>query len=292
MKSFFSVIKEFNYKKDVDLTSYNTFRIKARAKILIEVNSQNLVRLINLLKIYNKKYIILGCGSNVIFASKVVKQIVVVVKDKASICVRGSETISCGAGESLPNVVLHYLKNGYSGFEWAVGIPASVGGAVVMNAGAFSSSMKDVIKSVTYFDGSKVKRINASQCGFEYRSSIFKKEGWIVLRVEFYFKEGVKEDILDKMKNYLDLRKSKQPSEPSAGSIFKNGENFYAGKLIEELGLKGKKVGGAGVSNVHANFIINSGGASGRDVVKLIKYIKKLAKIKFNATLYEEVVIQ
>ena len=291
MKSFFSCLKGFNYKTNVDLTNYNTFRIKAVAKVLVEVQSNKVIELIEVLRKNNKKFIVLGAGSNVVFASKVIKSVVVVISDKATIFEK-EDSVVCGAGEKLSLLCEYYLKNGYSGLEWAVGIPASVGGATIMNAGAFSCSMKDVVKSVVYYDGKSVKKIAGAGCGFKYRGSIFKENNFIVLSVSFKFKRADKQEVLSKVKDNLLIRKEKQPSYPSAGSVFKNGENFYAGKLIEELGLKGKRIGGAQVSEKHANFIVNIERASGKDVVRLIKHIKKLAKIKYNATLCEEVVIQ
>ena len=291
MKSFFNEISKFNVKRNVSLVSYNTFKIDSKAKILIEASSENVVEIISILKKFNKKYILLGAGSNTVFRSKVVKKIVVVLADCGTIKQKNNSII-CGAGERLSNLVLYYLKNGYGGLEWAAGIPASVGGATIMNAGAFNGSMSDVIKKVCYYDGEQIRCIKAKECGFLYRNSLFKQKGFIVLSVELKFSVLDKQSVLEVVNRNLQVRKQKQPSEPSAGSIFKNGEGFSAGALIEGLGMKGKVAGGAAISSKHANFIVNYKGATGKDVVKLIKQIKKLAKIKYNATLCEEVVIQ
>lgn len=291
MKSFFMDLAKFNIKRNVNLKDYNSFKIESRAKVLIEVCSNEVVEVITVLKKHNKEFIILGAGSNTIFESKVVKKVVVVIKDRESIVLK-KHCITCGAGESLSELCLYYLKNGFTGLEWACGIPASLGGAVCMNAGAFGGSMKSAVQSVVYFDGKDIKRIQCDSCAFGYRNSIFKEKGFIVLSVDLNYSVGNKEEIVDAVKNNLLVRKQKQPCLPSAGSVFKNGETFKAGELIESMNFKGKTVGGAMVSHKHANFIVNNGGATGKDVVKLIKEIKNLAKIKYNATLCEEVVIQ
>lgn len=291
MKSFFIDLAKFNIKRNVNLKDYNSFKIESRAKVLIEVSSNDVVEVISVLKKHNKEFIILGAGSNTIFESKVVKKVVVVIKDRASITLK-KHCITCGAGESLSELCFYYIKNGFSGLEWACGIPASVGGAVNMNAGAFGGNMQSVIQSVVCFDGKEIRRIKCDDCGFGYRRSIFKENGFIVLSVDLNYSIGKKEEIVDIVKSNLLIRKQKQPSLPSAGSVFKNGETYKAGELIERMNFKGKSVGGAMVSYKHANFIVNNGGATGKDVVKLIKEIKNLAKIKYNATLCEEVVIQ
>ena len=291
MESFFNEIAKFNYRENVDLSRYNTFLIKSKAKLFIEVESYRVVELLQILNKYKQEYFILGCGSNVIFKSKIIKKVVIHICDKNTISVRG-KYVYCGAGERLSALVNFYHKKGYAGFEWAVGIPASVGGAVCQNAGAFSKSIKECVKSVIFFDGKRVRKLKVEECEMEYRNSIFKKRGYIILGVMALISKDKKEKIKERMREFVLLRTAKQPQLPSAGSVFKNGESFYAGKLIEEMGLKGKRVGGAMVSEKHANFIVNYKNASGKDVVKLIKEIKKMAKIKFNATLCEEVVIQ
>lgn len=291
MESFFNEIAKFNYRENIDLSRYNTFLIKSKAKLFIEVGSHEVAELIQILNKYKKEYFILGCGSNVVFLSKVVKKVVIHICDKNTICVRG-RYVYCGAGERLSALVNFYYKKGFAGFEWACGIPASVGGAVCQNAGAFNKSMSNFLKSIIFFDGKNVRKLKVEECEMEYRNSLFKKNGYIVLGIIALISKDNKEKIRERMNKFVLVRREKQPQLPSAGSVFKNGENFYAGKIIEELGLKGKRVGGAMVSEKHANFIINYKNASGKDVVKLIKEIKNLAKIKFNATLCEEVVIQ
>ena len=175
-------------------------------------------------------------------------------------------------------LALYTINEGYEGLDFATGFPASVGGAICMNAGCYGKSMSDTVKEVTYLDDKlNVKTISLSECDFEYRSSLFKKhKEFIVLSATFKLKKGNKEELKKVMNERMQKRIDSQPLEkPSAGSVFKNPEGMFAGKLIEDAGLKGKTMGGAKVSEKHGNFIINNGGATGEDIRNLVNYIKE-----------------
>jgi UDP-N-acetylmuramate dehydrogenase len=185
------------------------------------------------------------------------------------------------------------LNLGLSGIEWAVGIPGSVGGAVYGNAGSFEKSMKDIVKEVRVYDikENKIKNLNNKLCNFSYRESVFKKtKKYIIISVVLKFKKNNKKEIKNNIKNYLIYKKRVQPlNYPSAGSVFKNPKGFSAAKLIEDCGLKGKIIGGAKISEKHANFIVNFDNAKAEDVKKLIFLAKKLVKNKFKINLKEEI---
>jgi len=239
------------------------------------------------------------------------------------------KTIYAEAGTPLALVVSEATKKGLTGLEWAVGIPGTVGGAIWGNAGAFKNSMQNIVKKVEVLDSKtlKIKNFKNKDCKFSYRESIFKKNSnLIILSATLQLKKGNKREIEKKIKEYLNYRKGKQPLNlPSAGSIFKNPPGFSAGelgeedkssslstelpkevkvrkrmkfscdfaaaRLIEECGLKGKRVGNVKISEKHANFIVNLGGGKAKDVKKLIKIIKNKVKNKFGIILEEEIVI-
>jgi len=199
------------------------------------------------------------------------------------------------AGTPLAALVFKTLKLGATGFEWAVGIPGTVGGAVCGNSGAFGKSISDVIDRVEVFDAEKltIKELKKDDCYFGYRESLFKKnKNLVILKATFLVKKGNKKEIENKIKEYLTGRRGKYPGNfPSIGSIFKNppGRKFSAGKLIEKAGLKGKRAGGVKISEKHGNFILNVGRGKSADVKKLIKLAKKRVKNKFGIELEEEI---
>ena len=194
-------------------------------------------------------------------------------KDKA--------TVSAG----VKNAVLaqKLLENELSGFEFAAGIPGTIGGAIRMNAGAYGGEIKDILEEVTYLDYSTLeeKTITNKECDFEYRHSVFCNNKNIILSATFNFNKDEKINIQEKMNLYAKSRKDNQPLEyPSAGSTFKRGEDFITAKLIDECGLKGYTIGGAQVSEKHAGFIINKDKATSKDIIELIDYVKKVVKEK------------
>jgi len=264
------------FKKNVLLKNHTTFRIGGSAKyFFVAKTKEELIEAINLAKKLNPSpfpkgdrvklpFFILGGGSNILVSD------------------RGFNGLVIKFGQSLSS----YISKG---LEWAVGIPGTIQGAVWGNAGAFKKSMKDVVEKVEVFDTKteKVKIFKNKDCKFGYRDSIFKKKkNLIILSVKIKSKKSDAK----KIKQYLDYRKKTQPLNfPSAGSVFKNPTGFSAGKLIEDCGLKGKKVGNVKISEKHANFIVNLGRGKAKDVMKLIKIIKNRVKKKFGKTLEEEI---
>lgn len=251
------------FQKNISLKKYTAFKIGGTARYFFKAkNRSDLLKAVKEAQKRNLRFFILGGGSNLLVADEGFNGLV----------------IKTGKPLSL------------YGLDWAAGIPGTVEGAVCGNAGAFSKSMADEVRSVEVFDvkTGKVRILKNKDCQFGYRTSIFKKKkNLIILSVKLKtWKRNNQE-----AERYLEWRKKNQPlSLPSAGSVFKNPPGFSAGELIEKCGLKGKKIGGAEISKVHANFIVNSGEAAAKDVLSLIKLVKKAVKNKFNVKLEEEIV--
>lgn len=232
---------------------------------------------------------ILGNGTNTVFADSGFDGAVISTKELKEITVDGNEiTADCGA--LLSRVASAAADASLTGLEFAHGIPGSVGGAVFMNAGAYGGEMKDVLKSVTFFDGSNVKTLSADKLFFGYRESDFSKKGWIVLSATFSLKKGEEGEIRGKMRELAAKRREKQPLElPSCGSAFKRPEGHFAGKLIEDAGLKGFTVGKMQVSEKHAGFIVNLGGGTEAELEEIIRQITEKVCDKFGVTLEPEI---
>lgn len=199
--------------------------------------------------------------------------------------------IEAGAGVPLPKLAIEMGKKGYTGLEFASGIPGTIGGAVRMNAGAYGSEMKNIVVSTTYMDlDGNIKIINNAEHEFEYRKSIFAKNKCIILNTKIELIKGNIAEIEQKMHDNLKSRKEKQPLElPSAGSTFKRKEGIIVAKLIDEAGLKGFSIGGASVSSKHAGFVINTGNATAKDVLDLVEYVQNEIYNKFNVKIDLEI---
>ena len=237
-------------------------------------------------------YMILGNGSNLLVSDKGVEGAMIALDgDFKEISVE-SETVTAGAGAKLSRLCTVAMEHSLSGLEFAYGIPGTVGGAMYMNAGAYGGEMKDVALSVTAMspDGS-VREVPAAEMALGYRTSVFKTNGDIILFAKYNLHTGVKSAIKAQMEDIMGRRKSKQPLEyPSAGSVFKRPEGAFAGTLIEQCGLKGKTVGGAQVSEKHAGFIINVGGATCDDVMELVKVVQDTVKAETGYILEREII--
>ena len=210
----------------------------------------------------------------------------------ANNCVSENVSISVDAGVSNAYLAQVLLNNEITGFEFASGIPGTIGGAIAMNAGCYQKEFKDIVQEVTFIDLDEIKlyTISHKNCAFAYRSSIFLKKNCIIINAVLKLSKGVKEDIKRQMDEYREKRVSSQPLEyPNAGSTFKRGSDFVTAKLIDEAGLKGYSIGGAEVSKKHAGFIINKGNATATDIIDLIKYIKKKIFEEYNINIEEEV---
>ncbi len=276
-------------KCEEDLTKYNTYRVNCISHALaFPKNIRELKEILSILKDYSIKYLILGNGSNVILPPYYDG---VIIKLNNFIECNIKETIvTVGAGYMLNKLSSELSNMGYTGYEWAVGIPGTIGGCIYNNAGAYKMSISDLLISVTVLKDGEIIELSPYECNFGYRTSLFKEEKkYIVLSCKLKLHKGSLDEIKSLINDRTKRRVETQPlSYPSCGSVFRNPDNIPAGKLIEDLGLKGFSIGGAQVSIMHANFIINKGNATSEDIIKLINYIKKKAKSETNIDLVLE----
>lgn len=276
--------------ENVNLKKYNTYRLDVYAKYLaFPEDSESLIDLINYLKNNNIKYKILGCGSNLIFKNNY--EGCLIKLDKFNKLEINKNKVKVGAGYSIIKLSLTLSKLGLSGLEFASGIPGSIGGCIYNNAGAYNSSMENIVESIRVIDKNlEIKTLYNKDIEFEYRSSKLKKTNeYICIEANIKLSYKDKVEILKLIEDRKQRRLLTQPLEyPSAGSVFRNPENNTSWKLIEGIGYKGKILGGAKVSEKHANFIINNGNAKGTDIINLIDNIKKKVKEKYNIDLILE----
>lgn len=295
MEKFLEEVDKNNIGKverEVFLSKYTTYKVGGLASCVIyPKNIDKLVLLIKLIKKYNLKYKVIGNGSNLLFSDKKFDGVIIKLNSLDNIEVFGNKII-VGAGYSLIKLCNVALKHSLTGLEFAAGIPATVGGAVFMNAGAYNSDMGYIVKNVKVLtDELEIISLTNREMDFHYRSSFLQKHPeYICLEVSISLKKGNKTAIEEVIKARRKRRLESQPLEfPSAGSVFRNpSSDMPAGKIIEDLGLKGINKGGAQVSKKHANFIINTGGASATDIRELIMYVKKAVKDNLNIDLRVE----
>ena len=278
------------------MSKHTSFKIGGNAKILVNIVSVfELQEILKILKKENIRIIIIGNGSNILVSDKGIDGIVLKIEIKKFEIqkIDSKYRITLGAGCKLGEISYKLADKNISGFEFASGIPGTIGGAIRMNAGAYGSEMKDIVNSITYIDrNGQISKINNKEAKFEYRNSIFSKKDYIIIETEIELESGKKEEIIEKIKEYQKNRIEKQPIEyPSAGSVFKRGDGFITAKLIDECGLKGYQIGDAQISEKHAGFIINKGNAKAKDVEDLIKYIKKQVLEKFGVEIETEIEI-
>lgn len=271
---------KIQYVKEKNASEFTTFKIGGKCFTVYPENEDEFISVISFCEDNGVKYIVIGCGSNVLFSDEGYNGAVIMTQKLSKISVT-DKIITAECGAQLAAVCKSAYKNGLAGLEFAYGIPGSVGGAVFMNAGAYGGEIKDVTVKVRVYS-TKEKRImefDNETCGFGYRTSAFQTGEYIILSAEFELTEADKVEIKARMDDFIGRRKSKQPlNYPSAGSAFKRYPGRYTGQIIEEAGLKGYTVGGAQVSEKHAGFIINKGGATADDVIKLIEHIKSVIK--------------
>lgn len=261
------------YEYGVDGAALSTMRTGGKVARVCRPESE--AEFIAALKQTDGPFTVLGNGSNVVFSSAGYGGTVLLTEGLNTLTETESGFI-CGAGLSLSAVAAHAANRGLSGLEFAYGIPGTVGGGIYMNAGAYGGEMKDVLKSVRCVSKSgEVINLSATEAGLAYRESVFMRGGLYILSAELVLEKGVPAEISAKMAENMTKRRTKQPLEfPSCGSVFKRPVGHFAGALIEECGLKGLTVGGAQVSEKHAGFIINRGGATGDDVIALIRRVQ------------------
>ena len=277
---------------DVSMKKYTSFKIGGNAEFMCIVkNSMELSLLVKFLKSCNIKPFILGNGSNLIVRDSGIKGVVIKLEgDFEKITSYGSK-ITAGAGATLNSLCRYALNNSLTGLEFAFGIPGTVGGAVYMNAGAYGGQMSDVTVKVNHIrsDGS-LGFYESDELDFGYRHSVYSDKDMIITSVEMELKKGEAEVISEAMNDFWQRRKDKQPLNfPSAGSVFKRPEGYFAGALIEQSGLKGYSVGGAQVSEKHAGFIINKDNATCDDVLSLVQHCQNTVKEKFGVELECEI---
>jgi len=279
-----------NVTEDVPLSTKTTFRIGGPARFFVIVpTKQSLVRLISTLKYVEYKYFIIGVGANILVSDEGFDG--VVIKLGFSQIVDNQCFVYADAGASLSKVCTFARQQNLTGLEWACGIPATIGGAVYMNAGAHGGQMSDVITMVDVLIDGEIKTMENRQLRFAYRKSIFhSKKDWVILGTYLYLKKSNKQQIEDLENKYISYRKQTQPTEHSAGSVFrKPNESFAVGKAIDELGLKGTQIGGACISTKHAGFIVNMGNATAKDVINLMKLVRKQVYNKHQIKLKKEI---
>ena len=274
------------------MASHTTFRIGGPADYFVmPENTDELAGVLKLCKEENVPYFILGNGSNLLVGDKGFRGVVIqLYKNFDGVEISGT-TVKAKAGAMLIRVAKEAGKAGLTGLEFASGIPGTIGGAMVMNAGAYGGEMKDVVTEVTVLTKEgELKVLTGDQMNFRYRGSVVEDEGYIVLEAVMELKEGCLEEIQSRMDELSVQRRTKQPIEfPSAGSTFKRPEGYFAGKLIQDAGLRGYRVGGAQVSEKHCGFVINAGEASAADVLQLMKDVSDKVQAAFGVPLEPEV---
>lgn len=269
--------ENIEYRQNEPMRAHTTFKIGGEADIfIIPASPAALIYAVKKCNELEIPYFILGNGSNLLVSDGGIEGAVISLSGINGISAEG-EKITCGAGAMLSSVCLKALSLSLTGLEFAYGIPGTAGGALYMNAGAYGGQTADVIESAECLTTSgEIKTLKKEDMRLGYRSSVFKKGGLIIISLTFALKKGDKAEIKAEMDELLNRRKQKQPLEyPSAGSTFKRPEGYFAGALIEKNGLKGLTVGGAQVSEKHAGFVINRGGATAADVKALIGKIQK-----------------
>lgn len=270
--------------EDKYLKDYTTFKIGGKCTALIEVNSEKAIsELIKICNDENIRYLVLGKGSNMLCDDRGFDGVVIHIGNEFSnIKILEDGIIEADAGCNLAKLCKTALENSLSGLEFAYGIPGTVGGAVFMNAGAYGGEIKDVLQKVNCVDKEgNLHTLSADELDLSYRHSIFHENGWVITSAVFRLNKGSKDEIKSKMDDLIGRRKDKQPLDyPNAGSTFKRPEGQFAGKLIQDCGLKGFSVGGAMVSEKHSGFVINHNNATCEDVLSLIKQVQDIVKEK------------
>lgn len=275
------------------MKEYTTFRVGGEAECLVLIQSEEeLSQILPYLNQIEQEYFILGNGSNLLVGDKGYRGVVMKLDGPMEQIAVDGMCITAKAGALLSRVAVTAKENGLTGLEFAAGIPGSIGGGVVMNAGAYDGEMKQIVEAVRVMDcDGQITTLDNDTMEFGYRTSIIKNRPFVVLEVVMRLAEGNREQIGARMEELAQLRRSKQPLEyPSAGSTFKRPEGYYAGKLIMDAGLRGYRIGGAQVSDKHCGFVINTGKATAADIREVIEEVQERVKARFHVSLEPEVV--
>lgn len=289
-----SIVGEDYIRQNESMAKHCTFRCGGEAEIYIVPGTvEELVQVIAACKESDYPYMVIGNGSNILVRDEGYKGAIIEINNRISSIDVIGEDIVADAGAKLSAVAIAAYENDLAGFEFAHGIPGNVGGAVVMNAGAYGGEMKDVIKWVKVLNNNnEVEKIEAEDLELGYRTSVIAKKGMVVLQMCIGLQIGSAGEIGEIMQILMEKRRFKQPLEyPSAGSTFKRPEGYFAGKLIEDAGLRGYRVGGAMVSEKHCGFVINYDNAVATDILKLIRDVQDKVKEHSGVTLEPEVKI-
>ena len=292
---FVGLFREFydanDIKIDEKLSSYVNFKVGGPADILLTPKSkEQVIKSVEVCKKNNIPFYLIGNGSNILVRDGGFRGVVISLKEVSNIIVDGDK-IEAECGAMLKAVSDKAMENSLTGFEFACGIPGTIGGAVFMNAGAYDGEIAHVIESAEIIDEEcNIVRLSNKDLDFGYRSSIVMKKGYTVLSAVFKLEKGQVKTIKELVDDLTNKRESKQPLEyPSAGSTFKRPTGYFAGKLIQDAGLKGYSIGGAAVSEKHSGFVINKGNATAKDITDLIKYIQDEVKRQVGVELHPEV---
>lgn len=296
MKELISKLSQANiaFRLDEPMKNHTTFKTGGNASVfIIPKDETELSTVLRLTDSCGLKPFILGNGSNLLVSDSGItdKPVIYMCEAFSSLKLIDETTIQVGSGASLSALCRFALENSLTGLEFAFGIPGSCGGAAFMNAGAYGGEMKDVVSRCNHIDfKGNYGYYDADKLDFGYRHSIYSDTDCVITDIVLKLRKGNKEEIQAKMKELLGRRKDKQPLEyPSAGSVFKRPEGYYAGALIEQAGLKGKRIGGAMVSEKHAGFIINYDNATTKDVLDLVRFCQDTVMEKFGVMLEREI---
>ena len=287
-----NIAGEENVKADEPMKKHTSFKIGGPADFLVTPCSvQSLCEVIKLCKKENLPIFIMGNGTNLLVSDKGIRGVVVKIYDNLNRYTVKGDCIEAYGGILLSKLSNIALENELTGLEFASGIPGTLGGAVAMNAGAYGGEMKDVVVETEFIDkDGNLKIIRGDEHQFGYRTSFIQKQSAIAVRSVIQLKKGERAAIKALIDDLTARRQDKQPLEmPSAGSVFKRPEGYFAGKLIEECGLRGYSIGGAQVSEKHCGFIVNKGNATSKDIIDLIRHIQKTVKEKFGVDLQTEI---
>jgi len=295
MNEFIDIIKEREIGKCIEnasLKRFTSYKVGGIARCIVyPKNTKKLIELLRLCNNRKVKYKVLGNGTNTLFSDKEFDGIIIKLDEFNNLSMVNNTTIRVGAGYNLIKLALFATKKSLSGLEFACGIPGTIGGAVYMNAGAYKSDMGYIVKRVKVLTPNyTVINMTNSELDFHYRSSFFQKNpNYICLEATIGLKKGNRDEMIELNRDRKERREASQPLEyPSAGSVFRNPEGNFAGKLIEDLGLKGLTRGGAQISTKHANFVINIGNATANDIKELITFAHDAVLDKYNIDLKVE----
>jgi UDP-N-acetylmuramate dehydrogenase len=287
------ILGEDNIRCDEPMSRHTTFRIGGSADYFATpVSCEQISACIRLLREQGVQYYVVGNGSNLLVSDKGFRGVIIQLGKGFSEVKLEGEEITAQAGAMLSGVARAAMNEGLSGMEFASGIPGTIGGAMCMNAGAYGGEMKDIVTEVTVLENGIVKKLTAQEAKFRYRGSVIADCGMLVLEARLKLNRGDKQAIANTMSELNQKRNEKQPVElPSAGSTFKRPHGYFAAQLIDECGLKGYSVGQAQVSPKHCGFVVNNGGATAAEVMRLIKDVQRIVKEKTGVSLEPEVKI-